>query len=129
MVVTTDLLTGVLTGFALSLLELVPHLRNLKLDVQVARTDTHVDLHLRGGATFVTLPRLSKILEGLPSGGHIRLDIGGLAKVDHTCAEVLAEWIQRMRRAGTRLELAGIDGQTTHGHYRRLAEAANTIHS
>lgn len=125
MVVTTDLLTGVLTGFALSLLELAPHLRNLKLDVQVSRTDTHVDLHLRGGATFVSLPRLSKILDSLPSGGLIRLNIAGLAKVDHTCAEVLAEWMQRTRRAGTRFELAGIDGQPVRGHHRRLSEAAD----
>lgn len=124
MVVTTDLLTGVLTGFALSLLELAPHLRNLKLDVQVTRTEAHVDLHLRGGATFVCLPRLSKILDGLPSGGSIRLDVAGLAKLDHTCTEVLAEWIQRTRRAGTRLELAGIDAQTVRGHHRRLTEAA-----
>src|SRR5690242_6280133 len=84
MVVTTDLLTGVLTGFALSLLELVPHLRNLKLDVHVSNTDTHVDLHLKGGATFLSLPRLSKILDGLPTGGLIRLNLTGLAKVDHT---------------------------------------------
>jgi MFS superfamily sulfate permease-like transporter len=124
MVVTTDLLTGVLTGFALSLLELVPHLRNLKLDVEVSRTETHVDLHLRGGATFLSLPRLSKILDGLPTGGLIRLNLTDLAKVDHTCAEVLAEWMQRMRRAGTRLELAGIDGQPVRGNFRRLSEAA-----
>lgn len=125
MVVTTDLLTGVLTGFALSLIELVPHLRNLKLDVKVVKTDARVDLQLRGGATFVSLPRLSKILDELPNGGLIRLDFAGLAKVDHTCTEVLAEWIQRKRRAGTQLELAGIDGRGVRGHYRRLAEAAN----
>jgi MFS superfamily sulfate permease-like transporter len=125
MVVTTDLLTGVLTGFALSLLELVPHLRNLKLDVQVSSTETHVDLHLRGGATFLSLPRLSKVLDALPSGGLIRLNIAGLAKVDHTCAEVLAEWMQRTRRAGTRFELAGIHGQPVRSHHRRLSEAAD----
>ncbi len=39
MVVTTDLLTGVLTGLVLSLLELVPHLRDLKLEVNVERKD------------------------------------------------------------------------------------------
>lgn len=123
MVVTTDLLTGVLTGFALSLIELVPHLRNLKLDMNVVRNDEHVEVQLRGGATFVSLPRLSKVLDGLPSGGLIRLDVSGLAKVDHTCAEVLADWIQRKRRGGTKLVLAGVDKKAGRGHYR-LAEAA-----
>jgi len=124
MVVTTDLLTGVLTGFALSLIELVPHFRNLKLDVHVVRDDEHIELQLRGGATFVSLPRLTKVLDRLPAAGSIRLDVAGLGKVDHTCAEVLAEWIQRKRRSGARLELAGIDARAGAGHYRRLAEAA-----
>jgi len=126
MVVATDLLTGVLTGFALSLLELVPHFRNLKLEVHVARNDEHVELHLRGGATFVTLPRLSKILDTLPSGGRIRVNVAGLAQVDHTCAEVLADWIQRKRRAGTQLELTGVDEKAPKGYYRRLTEAATS---
>lgn len=126
MVVATDLLTGVLTGFALSLIELVPHFRNLKLDVQVVRDDEHVELRLRGGATFVTLPRLSKILDGLPNSGRVRLNVAGLAQVDHTCAEVLVDWIQRRRRAGTQLELAGMDESHGRGHFRRLAEAATS---
>jgi MFS superfamily sulfate permease-like transporter len=124
MVVTTDLLTGVLTGFALSLIELVPHFRNLKLDVHVVRGEDHVELQLRGGATFVSLPRLTNVLDHLPAAASIRLDVAGLSKVDHTCAEVLADWIQRKRRAGARLELAGIDERAGGGHYRRLAEAA-----
>jgi len=126
MVVATDLLTGVLTGFALSLLELVPHLRNLKLDVQVAGTNEHTELQLRGGATFMSLPRLSKILDDLPSGGRIRLNVAGLAQVDHTCTELLADWIQRKRRTGTQLELAGADEKMAAGNYRRLAEAATS---
>jgi MFS superfamily sulfate permease-like transporter len=124
MVVTTDLLTGVLTGFALSLIELVPHYRNLKLDVHVARNEKDVNVQLRGGATFVSLPRLAKILDGLPIGGQIRLNLAGLAQVDHTCAELLADWIQRQRRAGTQLELAGVDGRHVTGNYRRITEAA-----
>jgi ABC-type transporter Mla MlaB component len=72
----------------------------------------------------VSLPRLTKVLDHLPAAGSIRLDVAGLDKVDHTCAEVLADWIQRKRRAGVRLELAGIDQRAGAGHYRRLAEAA-----
>lgn len=124
MVVATDLLTGVLTGFALSLIEMVPHYRTLKLDVNVARNEKHVEVALRGGATFMSLPRLSKILDGLPMGGLIRLNVTGLAQVDHTCTEVLADWMQRQRRAGTQLELAGATERMARGNYRRLAEAA-----
>jgi MFS superfamily sulfate permease-like transporter len=125
MVVATDLLTGVLTGLALSLLELAPHLRNLKLDVTLDRKDTDVELAFRGRATFLSLPKLTKILDGVPNGGRIRLNIAGLALLDHTCAEVLTDWIQRKRRAGTRLELAGMTEVHGHSSYRRLVEAAS----
>ena len=125
MVVTTDLLTGVLTGLVLSLLELMPHLRDLKLDVNVADKDAHIDLQIQGRATFLGLPRLTRILDNLPSGRDIRLHLANLAQVDHTCAEVLADWIQRRRKAGTRVELVGLNETHTSHPHRRLAEAAN----
>ena len=125
MVVTTDLLTGVLTGLVLSLIELMPHLRDLKLDVQVVRGDAHIELQFRGRATFVSLPALTRILDNLPSVGHIRLNVAGLAQIDHTCAEVLTDWIQRRRKTGARLELAGMSEMHASHPHRRLAEVAN----
>jgi len=196
MVVTTDLLTGVLTGLVLSLVELLPHLRNLKLDVQVdhlkldshLRLDSHlqVDSHGEGGskvdvqahvqqvgvqvegvqvegvqvegaraeglrevgvqvrggvegvgvhgehvevrllgrATFLSLPGLTRVLDSLPGDKRIRLNVTGLALVDHTCAEVLVDWIQRRRKAGGHLELAGVEQVPGSHSHRRLAEAA-----
>lgn len=125
MVVTTDLLTGVLTGLVLSLLELIPHMRELKLDVNVADKDAHIDLQMDGRATFLSLPRLTKILDNLPTGRDIRMHLAGLAQVDHTCAEVLTDWIQRRRKAGMQVELVGSNDLHASHPYRRLAEAAN----
>jgi MFS superfamily sulfate permease-like transporter len=125
MVVTTDLLTGVLTGLVLSLLELMPHVRDLKLDVNVEQKDAHIELQFRGRATFLSLPRLTKILDELPNGGHIRLNLAALTVLDHTCAEVLADWIQRSRKAGTRVELVGTNEMHASNPHRRLAEAAS----
>lgn len=124
MVVTTDLLTGVLTGLVLSLLELMPHLRDLKLEVNVEHKDAQVELQFRGRATFLSLPRLTKILDEMPNGGHIRLNLAALTQLDHTCAEVIADWIQRSRRAGTRVELVGMNEMHASNSHRRLAEAA-----
>jgi MFS superfamily sulfate permease-like transporter len=124
MVVTTDLLTGVLTGLALSLIELAPHIRNLKLHVDVDQQDAHVELRFQGRATFLNLPRLTRTLDELPNRSRVRLDIAGLSQVDHTSAEVLADWIQRRRKAGTQLELTGISALNPTNHHRRLIEAA-----
>jgi MFS superfamily sulfate permease-like transporter len=125
MVVTTDLLTGVLTGLVLSLLELVPHLRDLKLEVKVEHKDPHIELQFCGRATFLSLPKLTKILDDLPNADHIRLHLAGLTQLDHTCAEVLADWIQRSRKAGTRVELVGMTEIHAGNSHRRLAEAAS----
>jgi MFS superfamily sulfate permease-like transporter len=124
-VVTTDLLTGVLTGLVLSLIELMPHLRDLKLEVHVEQRGDHTELQLRGRATFVSLPALTRTLDSLPEGGHIRLNVAGLTQIDHTCAEVLADWIQRRRKSGTRLELTGMNEMHASNPHRRLAEVAN----
>jgi len=105
-VVATDLLTGVLIGMALTLLELVPHLRRMRLDIaQREGEDDDRELSLEGAATFVQLPRITKTLETIPDGGVLRVDTRKLSALDHTCAEVLDEWLKAKRRAGTRVEL------------------------
>ncbi len=125
MVVATDLLTGVLTGLAISLLELAPHARNLKCQIHVDQKGDEVELQVRGRATFLTLPRLTKILDNLPAGARVRLDFSELALIDHTCAEVLTDWIQRKRRGGTQLEVVGLREAGGSGSYRRLVQFAS----
>ena len=111
LVVTEDLLTGVLVGIALSLLELVPNLRNLRLTVDRNDDDGH-RVWLGGGATFLTLPRLSDTLDAVPTTGVVRLDVSRLRAMDHTCAELLKEWLVRRRASGFAVELHGASGKT-----------------
>lgn len=101
-VITTDLLMGVLVGLALSALELIPHLRKLKLDIHHRGETASAanEIELAGSATFVQLPRLTKALEGLPAEGPLRLTLARLSHIDHTCAEMIKDWIARHRAAG-----------------------------
>jgi MFS superfamily sulfate permease-like transporter len=105
-VVAVDLLTGVLVGIALSLLELVPHRAALGLKV---REDAHGEgrsIALNGTATLLSLPRLSDALERVPPGAPVRIDATELKGVDHSSAEMLRDWFARRRRAGAAVELA-----------------------
>jgi MFS superfamily sulfate permease-like transporter len=104
MVVVTDLLTGVLTGLALSLLEIIPHLHNLKLDVEQKTENDLTEIKLTGAATFVNLPKLANKLDALPDGGRIVLRLGKLAYLDHTCAEMITDWVSRKIKRGTKIE-------------------------
>lgn len=111
MVVTTDLLTGVLVGIGLSLLELVPHIRRLRLGMEEEnRADAH-HVALHGTATFLSLPKLSAKLESLPAAGLIVLNVERLGHIDHTCAEMLREWVDRRRGAGAPVEYFGATGR------------------
>ncbi|ONF95711.1 SulP family inorganic anion transporter [Sphingomonas jeddahensis] len=107
MVVATDLLTGVLVGIGLTVLELIPNLRRLRLKVFEQRDGEAHAISLDGAATFVTLPKLSATLDRVPSNAPVRLDVSKLDSVDHTTAEMLRDWFQRRKAAGNPVELRG----------------------
>lgn len=106
-VVAADLLTGVLVGIALSLLELIPHMKKLRLKVDAEPGDGAHAIRLDGAATFLTLPRLSAALDDVPPAGSVTLDVRNLATVDHTSAELLRDWLQRRRAMGGEVHFEG----------------------
>jgi len=111
LVVTTDLLTGVLVGLALSLVELLPHVRNLKLKVHEYEPEHDVAgarrVSLDGAATFLGLTRLNAVLEKQPADQPVHLDLHGVKVMDHTTAETIGEWITRRRQRGQRDVVTG----------------------
>lgn len=116
-VVTRDLLTGVLVGLALSLLEVVPWVRRIGLKVEHGGDASRTEIALDGTATFVTLAKLTTALDKVPTDRPLRLDVGRVDYVDHTVAEMLGDWVHRRRAAGGEVELAGNDD----GRLKRLA--------
>ncbi|MDT8758095.1 SulP family inorganic anion transporter [Sphingomonas psychrotolerans] len=111
LVVAEDLLTGVLVGIALSLLELIPHLRKLRLKVDEHDEAGRRTISLDGAATFVQLPKLSAKLDAVPGGAPVRLDLTRCSAVDHTCAELLRDWCARRRASGSEVALDGANGR------------------
>lgn len=106
LVVTVDLLTGVLVGLVLTLFELIPHIRNLRLDVQEDHKDEESELKLEGTATFLSLSRLNRILEACPQC-RVTLDLGKVRAMDHTTVETVREWLSRRRGRGLEVQVAG----------------------
>ncbi|MCJ2176975.1 SulP family inorganic anion transporter [Novosphingobium album (ex Hu et al. 2023)] len=107
LVVTTDLLTGVLVGLALTALELLPHLKELRLKVHQHDDDEETRLEIHGAATFVGLTKLNAALERQPAGRPVHLDLGKVKAMDHTTAETLSEWIHRRRQSGHQDRVTG----------------------
>jgi len=111
MIVATDLLTGVLVGLALSLVELLPHATKLRLGIDERREDDMHEIVLDGTATFIMLPKLSAALDRVTGPEGLLLNVERLRHIDHVCAEMLEEWIQRRRAAGQIVELKGASGR------------------
>ncbi|MCW1383416.1 SulP family inorganic anion transporter [Novosphingobium sp. KCTC 2891] len=109
LVVATDLLTGVLVGLALSLVELLPHARNLRLHVGEKETADTTRVELKGAATFLGLARLISVLERIHRDKEVHLDLHGLRVMDHTTAETLGEWLNRHRQRGNSVHVTGPD--------------------
>ena len=109
LVVTTDLLTGVLVGLALSVVELLPHLKDIRLKVHEHEEADEVRVALHGAATFVGLTKLNAVLEKQPADRPVHLDLDNVKAMDHTTAETLSEWIMRRRQAGRADRVTGPD--------------------
>jgi MFS superfamily sulfate permease-like transporter len=101
MIVATDLLTGVLVGFALSLGKLV--LTMTELSVGQSEESGRLKLTVKGTATFVALPKLAEALDDLPAGKEVLLDSDELVYIDHACLELLHSWETRYVAAGGRV--------------------------
>ena len=117
LVVMVDLLTGVIAGLALSLLELAPHVRRLGLVIHRPRENA---LELEGAATAVTLPRIAEALDKMPAGEKVHVDVSRLHFMDHTTSELLADALRRFRRRGAEVHVEQHPDQPHQG----LAAAA-----
>jgi MFS superfamily sulfate permease-like transporter len=121
MVVATDLLTGVLVGLAFSMLELAPYFRNLKLHLRHREDGDVSEVEVSGAATCVNLPRLAKHLDEVPEGRSVRIRFRDVVCLDHTCAELIGEWVARKRKRGIAVEYDLGQGFKFH---RMLAQPA-----
>lgn len=107
LVVSKDLLTGVIAGMVLSLAELIPLARAWRLRVHHEAKEEGDRIELHGSATFLSLAGLTHRLETLPADRPVHLDLGRLKGMDHTTAEMIGEWITRRRRHGHAVQVSG----------------------
>lgn len=105
-VVATDLLTGVLVGIGLSLLEVLPWVRKLRLLVRPRQLrDGEWEINLAGSATMLQFPNLANQLDALPAAHKVTIRMRSLWYIDHTCAEFISDWMGRRRAAGATVQI------------------------
>lgn len=128
MIVSTDLLKGVLTGVVLSLARVLYALSRLDIETKPVAGTNRIDMHLSGTATVVGLPKLAQALEALPQGADVTIHIEDVDYIDHSCLDLLANWEKQHKSTGGTLTIEW--HQLAQKYHRRhktaSAEAAGT---
>ncbi len=105
MIVSTNLLEGVLIGLGLSLLKLLYAFSHLDVRKEETPDSKRVDLHLDGTATLIKLPKLAATLEGLQPGAEVHVHIADLDYIDHACLDLLTNWDKQHKGTGGSLTI------------------------
>ncbi|QIG80415.1 SulP family inorganic anion transporter [Stakelama tenebrarum] len=120
LVVTVDLLTGVVAGLIMTLLELVPQWRRMRLAIhERSHAEDDHEIELEGKATAMSIHKVAGLLDRLPRQGRIKLKLSKLEFADHTVSELVSDALVRRKQQGVRIELDH-DG---HPHQQRIASA------
>ncbi|WP_185005720.1 SulP family inorganic anion transporter [Crossiella cryophila] len=104
LILATDLLTGTLAGLLAAVLKTAWDVSHLSVQVTPHGPEDEVVV-LRGNATFLRLPRLLAVLEGLPLTKHVRLDLRGLRHLDQACEQAIEHWAARHQATGLDVEV------------------------
>ncbi len=99
-IVCTDLLTGVITGVALSAVKLLHTFSHLETNLIVDQDNRTAMLKLEGAATFVRLPVLASELERVPNNVELHVDFDQLTYIDHACLDLFTNWSKQHEGTG-----------------------------
>ena len=118
MIVATNLLEGVLIGLGLSLLKLLQAFSHLEImwDEDIVRN--RLQLHLKGAATLIRLPKLAATLEQVRPGAEVHVHFEHLDYIDHACLDLLSNWEKQHEITGGSLIIEW-EELSTKFHQRR----------
>ena len=126
-VVLLNLLAGVLIGLGLSLLMVLR--RAVRSGVHVQRTSSGSwRVVVAGTVSFLSIPRLSRMLAQVPRGSHVVLEMGA-EYLDHAARDHLTGWRQQHEAAGGTVvvdELQSAQRNGVTGNHRQSASAVPT---
>lgn len=107
-VVTVDLLWGVITGFVLAtVVNAVRGVRGVKADTTVEEQGDALTLKLRGSFGFLNFLGVRDTFDKLPPGKSLRIDYSGVNYIDHTVHERFQDFSEEYGRTGGTVEDIG----------------------
>jgi MFS superfamily sulfate permease-like transporter len=105
MIVASNLLEGVLIGLGLSLLKLLQAFSHMNIEWNEDLIKNRLDLHLKGAATLIRLPKLAAALDEVRPGAEVHIHFEDLDYIDHACLDLLSNWEKQHMLTGGSLEI------------------------
>ncbi|MEU8460609.1 SulP family inorganic anion transporter [Streptomyces sp. NPDC029003] len=106
-VVFGGVLEGVAVGIAVAVALAMHRLARTRITLEVV--DGVHRVRARGQLTFLAVPRLSRVLNSIPHGGHAVVELDG-SFIDHAAYEILQDWQDSHNAHGGSTELTGRAG-------------------
>ena len=92
-IVAINLLYGVLIGFGLAIIKLLWKLHSIEIEEKVDVDGGKYTIHIKGSASFLTIPKIAEKLESLPANAEtIVLDFQNVYYMDHAIQELITDW-------------------------------------
>ncbi|MFD3538903.1 SulP family inorganic anion transporter [Streptomyces sp. NPDC058662] len=120
-VVLGGVLEGVAIGIAVAVALALHRLARTRITLERTEDGVHRVL-ARGQLTFLAVPRLSRVLNQIPHGGHAVVELDG-SFMDHAAYETLHDWQESHRAHGGSVEVTGRSGSARSGEVEAEAES------
>jgi MFS superfamily sulfate permease-like transporter len=124
-IVSTDLLTGVITGVVLAAAKLLWTVSHVTVERHDEPEHHRVHLYIEGAATFLRLPVIAEALDAVPHGQKVHIHLDRMRFVDHAVLQLLITFQKQYEAAGGKVY---IDWDRLHAHFRDPAADARKNH-
>ncbi len=98
-IVAIDLLKGIVIGLLLSAMRLMYMMSHVEYWMEKVSED-RIDMHMRGSATFLGLPKLAETIDSVPQGKEVHFHFDELEFIDHACLDAISEFRTRYEANG-----------------------------
>ena len=99
-IVVIDLLTGIVMGLGLAVVQLIYRFTHLTIRVDRDTERNRTNLYLEGAATFLRLPKLAQALQSIPPDTEFHVHFEELRHIDHACLDLLMKWEKQHEATG-----------------------------
>ncbi len=118
-IVVIDLLTGIVMGLALAVVQLVYRFTHLTIRMERNKEQSRTDMYLEGAATFLRLPKLAQALQAVPPNTELHVHFEDLGHIDHACLDLLMKWEKQHEATGGSLV---IDWESLTATFRQVGK-------